>query len=121
MTIVIRVESGFNFPQNACAHILSYTQGRNTNGGSDTPVYTSPGTPICRYWKAGNCTKAEGCQFRHDPEVSQVSHSVQNQKSAEEPDEATRGDNWHLREARRQKENDAGNDINVERRQQYTK
>ena len=91
-------------------------KGRNTNGGSDTPVYTFPGSPICRYWKAGNCTKAEQCQFRHDPVVSQDSHSVQplqNMTSAEEAEEATKG-NWRLRAARRQKENDAGNNINVE-------
>ena len=56
--------------------------------------------------------------------MSQVSHSValfQNQTSGEEADKAAKGDNWHLREARRQKENDAGDDINIERRQQYTK
>ena len=84
------------------AHILSL-QGRNTHGGNDTPVHIFPGSPICRYWKVGNCTKAEECQFRHDPEVTQVA------------DEVTRGGNWRLRAARRQEEIDAGNDIDVER------
>ena len=38
--------------------------------------------------------------------------------SADEADEVTSGGNWRLRAAGRQKGNDAGNDINVERRQQ---
>ena len=49
--------------------------------------------------------------------MSQVAQPVaqfQNMKLAEGTDEAT---NWRLRAARRQNESDAGNDINVERRQ----
>ena len=59
--------------------IISGARGGNgrSRGGNGTPVYTLPRPPICRYWKAGNCTKAEECQFRHTPEVSQVSHSDQ--------------------------------------------
>ena len=53
--------------------------------------------------------------------MSQVSQSVtlfQNMRLAEGAGEAT---NWRLRAARQQKESDAGNDINIERSQYWTK
>ena len=115
MKIVKWVGSDLNFPQSACAHImiLSCTQGRNTDGGSGTPIHIFPGSPICRYWKVGHCTKADQCQYRHNPEVSQVAPfqnlTSEPEISKEEAVGVTSGDNWRLRAARRQKENDAGN------------
>ena len=103
----------FTFTQSTNAHILSSIEGSNTNGGSNKPVYTFPRPPICRYWKAGYCKRAEKCHFFHDPD----SHSAEQYLiSADEADEATTGGKWRLKAARRQMGNDAGNDINVKRR-----